>query len=1100
MTSPAVHLDTSVCLDMPAHVSPPYGWVGHIPFAFHIVGALRPRCLVELGTHSGNSYLALCQAVSRLRLETRCYAVDSWQGDAHAGSYADDVFKTLKAYHDPHYGSFSTLMPCLFDQALAGFDNGGIDLLHIDGLHTEEAVTHDFDSWLPKMSTTGVILLHDTTVQRDGFGVHRLMAKLRARYPVIEFTHCNGLGVVYVGTAPMPDALRALFDTDAATLRRVFARLGHALESAADICQPRGAPLSLDETTDSARGHAHAVAQLTHLRGELEHEIAARDYLLSQADAAQQRAAIAQQQADVALRQALSAHEDALAQHAQTHVRVMELEAQRGDMQTGIAHLLDEGARLRRAIDERDARMAALQASTSWRMTAPLRAARTTLRRVSVKRMSARLAKQCFRALPLAPATRTALKDAVFTRTELFANTQAYRNWQAQRSATAPEQPVADGNVVTEDHDRYGRMYVSLFNRARGIKRGVSVEYVPLAADSLAGREFDLRLIAFYLPQFHPFTENDAWWGRGFTEWTNVSKSVPQFEDHYQPHLPGELGFYDLRVPDVMRRQVELARQYGISGFCFHYYWFAGKRLMERPLDHYLAHAELDLPFCICWANENWSRRWDGSENELLISQTHTPESDESFIADVAPMFADDRYIRVDDRPVLIVYRIALLPDPKATTDRWRAYCRSHGMGEIYLVAAQSFDITDPRPYGCDAAVEFPPHQIHVGEISTQLSMLNGAFEGKVYDFRELARGYCAKPTTDYVLHRTVCPSWDNEARRPGRGHAFHHASPAEYAKWLGFACRQAAERHAPDERLVFVNAWNEWAEGAHLEPDRRFGYAYLHATANVMREHISNCSEVEAVVAASQTAFHQRSDVAVLAHLYYVDLVDVLADAIDASALRPDVFVSVRADITEQELARVRTRLPQAYLVRLRNRGRDMYPLLHLLPQLLAHDYSAVCKVHGKKSLHLRDGDGWRERLFAELLAPEVAAAAASRFRHDARLGLSFPDWARTALAEPDRHVLNVGWLSTLLPRLGAGHRVGLFDFDFVAGSMYWFRPHALAPLLNLKLAEGDFEMELGQIDGTLAHALERLTILCAHQAGYADEALGAPAEACPG
>ena len=347
--------------------------------------------------------------------------------------------------------------------------------------------------------------------------------------------------------------------------------------------------------------------------------------------------------------------------------------------------------------------------------------------------------------------------------------------------------------------------------------------------------ELDIKLIAFYLPQFHPIPENDAWWGRGFTEWTNVSAARPQFPGHHQPRLPGELGFYDLRVPDVQKRQIELARHYGIAAFCYHFYWFGGKILLEMPLARHLADLTMDFPFCISWANENWTRRWDGLDQDVLIAQDHSPEDDLAFIDHIAGYLRDPRYLRVDSRPLLLVYRPALLPDANQTAERWRKRCRAHGLGEIYLVLTHAFEAVDPRKFGFDAAVEFAPNRLPMDDITARIPNLKREFRGVIYDYRSAVRLAKEYTSPSYTKFRCVCPAWDNEARMPGRSVILAHADPAAYGDWLRHVCDYTVQRFSSSERLVFLNAWNEWAEAAYIEPDRRHGYAYLNKTRQVL-------------------------------------------------------------------------------------------------------------------------------------------------------------------------------------------------------------------------------------------------------------------------
>ncbi len=449
------------------------------------------------------------------------------------------------------------------------------------------------------------------------------------------------------------------------------------------------------------------------------------------------------------------------------------------------------------------------------------------------------------------------------------ANGELARNPSLSVSTTAEQ-------LARHRHDHPERLAILEKYTVDGFRRSAgkvtwNSNYVPKALDAVAIDGLPLKMIAFYLPQFHPFPENDLWWGKGFTEWTNVSKAQPQYDGHHQPRLPGELGYYDLRLPEVMRQQIDLAHHYGVTGFCFHHYWFGGKRLMERPVNQLIADPTLNIDFCLCWANENWTRRWDGAEQDVLIAQKHSPSDDIAFFEDILPALKDPRYIKIDGKPLLIVYRASLLPDAAATAMRWRNLALKAGLPGLYLVGARAFEITDPRPFGFDAAVEFPPHQVQASEISARKTIVNPDFSGKIYNYGELAERYGHSQEDRFTSFKTVIPSWDNEARKPGKGHIFDGASPHLYARWLTTAA-DTTLKNKPSERLLFVNAWNEWAEGAHLEPDRHYGYAYLHATANVLRN-ISNNANGE-LIAKNNLLFVRSSDSAVILHLYYEDLV----------------------------------------------------------------------------------------------------------------------------------------------------------------------------------------------------------------------------------
>jgi 2-polyprenyl-3-methyl-5-hydroxy-6-metoxy-1,4-benzoquinol methylase len=339
-----------------------------------------------------------------------------------------------------------------------------------------------------------------------------------------------------------------------------------------------------------------------------------------------------------------------------------------------------------------------------------------------------------------------------------------------------------------------------------------------------------VRVIAFYLPQFHPVPENNLWWGNGFTEWTNVVKAAPLFEGHYQPHLPTDLGLYDLRVRQTRHDQVALAKQYGIDGFCYHYYWFSGKRMLHAPLDDMLADPESAMSFCLCWANENWTRRWDGGNNEVLLEQKYLPEDDENFIKSLIPFFRDQRYIKLDDAPFLVVYRPQDMPNPKKSVTVWRDYCRSLGIKNIHVSAALIRGNQDYKQFGFDSGVEFPPHNVGVQPLQEPMGFYN-VFSGIMLKYHEVAQSYLTRHYPDANVFRTVFPSWDNTARVGSSALVVLDGTPSNYEYWLSETIRLTKENCSGPELFVFVNAWNEWAEGCHLEPDRRYGLRFLEAT-----------------------------------------------------------------------------------------------------------------------------------------------------------------------------------------------------------------------------------------------------------------------------
>lgn len=343
-----------------------------------------------------------------------------------------------------------------------------------------------------------------------------------------------------------------------------------------------------------------------------------------------------------------------------------------------------------------------------------------------------------------------------------------------------------------------------------------------------------IKVLSYYLPQFHPIPENDEWHGKGFTEWTKVRTANPLFAGHYQQHIPHkDIGYYLLDSPDILLKQSDMMRKSGVHGQIFYHYWFSGKLILDEPAKMLLENKHIEMPFCFCWANENWTRRWDGNEDEVLLKQNYSCQDATDFIKYLIPFFKDSRYINIDMRPALFIYRPSAIPDFKLYLEIWEKECLKNDLKAPYIVAVLTRGALSPQEFGMDAGTERVLHDWtngNVADIKNNLYQYR-AVNGSVLSYDEVANFYTNQTENkDFTYFRSIVPIWDNTARYGSEAFLLHGSTTEKFQKWMEYLVEYTESTLPVDKQIIIVNAWNEWAEGAHLEPDTRFGYGYLNS------------------------------------------------------------------------------------------------------------------------------------------------------------------------------------------------------------------------------------------------------------------------------
>lgn len=605
----------------------------------------------------------------------------------------------------------------------------------------------------------------------------------------------------------------------------------------------------------------------------------------------------------------------------------------------------------------------------------------------------------------------------------------------------------------------------------------------------------NIKPVAFYLPQFHTFKENNEWWGEGFTEWTNTKKATPKYEGHYQPREPhDDFGYYTLDNKEMLQKQAKLAKEHGIYGFCFYYYWFSGKRLMEKPLDIFLANKDIDINFCLCWANENWTRTWDGLEKNVLIKQDYTEEDDINFIKDLKKYIDDERYIKVDNKPVIIVYNPKAIPDCKKTFAAWRKTAKDTGVGEILIWICQTHDINAKKLNiinFVDGEIEFPPHKPNIAALDfNQFHVQNDCEPSALYSYDSLINSYMNRNNGEshkLPVYKTVTMAWDNSARRNKGWVSFVYYSLESFYHWVHEIVKYTEKTHKKDKQFMFINAWNEWAEGTYLEPDKKTGYANINTFSRAlynlpfMKEplNIEKCSSIN--------YFNDKTEIAVQAHIFYTDLAEEIIGELNKIPYKFDCYISTDTEEKAKMLQDIFQKLSKAenvYVEVFANRGRDMLPFVSQISKVL-DKYKYICHIHSKKTLTNTVGEEWRKYLFKNLFGSKENIVGIFDIFENTNTGIIFPETFHAMITAVDWGS-NFDNTEKLLEKINIDIMLPENHLIFPVGNMFWAKTSAVRQIFENCASAEDYALEAGQVDGTTAHAIERLWVYVAEYNGY--------------
>ncbi len=596
------------------------------------------------------------------------------------------------------------------------------------------------------------------------------------------------------------------------------------------------------------------------------------------------------------------------------------------------------------------------------------------------------------------------------------------------------------------------------------------------------------KIVAFYLPQFHRTKENDRWWGTGFTEWDNVKKAKKLFWGHFQPKKPiKDIGYYNLTNPETIKFQARLMKNYGINGVAIYYYNFNGEKILTKPIEIIYNDKSIDINYCLFWANENWTKIWTGDENTILLEQKYEENTEYQLVDDIHKYLEDNRYIRLDGKPVFIIYKILNIPNPKIFIDKLRQYAQERYKTDLYIIGCiheyrenNKYNF-DEKAIGLDALVEFGPLYLYKNSKTYEKNNIkHNLLDYRSQVWNAINNYSCIK---DRVIFPTVYNGFDNSPRRPkGGSYITINFSVYRFYYWLINAIDFVNKKYK--QKVVFIHSWNEWAEGTAIEPTEKYGYTLLDMIAKS-----KGGIELTKPSSNNKTTKKTEQRIIVMFHCYYLDLAEKYITTCDNIERKYDMIITTdkeeKKDSIEKLINKKRKYLSKYSIITVPNRGRDIAPFFIELNKV-RQDYDIGLHIHTKKSSYNKNLELWADDIISKLLPKGEKMEKILNMLQEDKVGIIIPELYREILPYIDLGD-NYQNIKKILNRIRIREKYFWEEFyDFPAGSMFWFKVECLQDIFTLNLDYNDFEEETGHVDGTLAHALERVICVCAKHANY--------------